>query len=190
MHSHDTPTGLLRQQHQNILKVASVLEHLLNDTPATMPVDYDAVADCVRFIRLYADALHHGKEEDLLFPELLSRNMPKENGPVAVMLYEHMLGRGYAKAMAESLPDARSGDPAAARRLADNGRAYIHLIREHIMKEDHVLFNMADQMIDEPGCRRLCAAYDGVCSRTFDGCTVAELEAILARLAARYPVHS
>jgi hemerythrin-like domain-containing protein len=188
MSAHDSPTGLLRDQHQNILKVAAVLEHLLNDTPASLPMDYDSVGDCVRFIRLYADALHHGKEEDLLFPELLSLGMPKEGGPVAVMLYEHMLGRGYAKAMAEALPDARQGDAAAARRLADNGRSYIHLIREHIMKEDHVLFEMADQMIDGPACRRLCAAYDGVCSRTFDGCTVAELEAILGRLTARYPV--
>lgn len=190
MTAHDTPTGILRDQHQNILKVAAVLDHLLNNTPASLPMDYDGVADCVKFIRLYADALHHGKEEDLLFPELQARGMPKDDGPVGVMLYEHMLGRGFAKAMAEALPDARGGDAAAARRLADNGRSYIHLIREHIMKEDHVLFEMADQMIDGPACRHLCAAYEGVCQRKFDGCTVAELEAILARLTERYPVDS
>jgi len=183
MGADETPTRILRDQHQNILKVADVLERLLN----AAPLDYNAVADCVRFIRLYADALHHGKEEDLLFPELVARGMPNEDGPVGVMLYEHTLGRGFAKAMAEALPEARSGDPAAARRLADAGRSYIHLIREHIMKEDEVLFEMADGMIDAPACRRLCAAYDHVCQRRFDGCTVAELEAILERLAARHP---
>ena len=187
MHAHDTPTGILRDQHQNILKIAGILDHLLNDTPAAMPLDYDAVADCVRFIRLYADALHHGKEEDLLFPALVARGMPNDGGPVGVMLQEHALGRGFARAMAEALPDARSGDAAAVRRLADAGRSYVHLIREHIMKEDDVLFEMADQMIDAPACRSLCAAYDHVCQRKFDGCTVAELEAILARLADRYP---
>jgi hypothetical protein len=55
------------------------------------------------------------------------------------------------------------------------------------MKEDHVLFNLADDLIDDPACRRLCAEYDGVCARVFDGCTVGELEAILARLSAKYP---
>jgi hemerythrin-like domain-containing protein len=186
MHAEETPTRILRDQHQNILKIAAILEVLL-DAPAAAPFDYDGAADCVRFIRLYADALHHGKEEDLLFPELVARGLPNEDGPVGVMLHEHALGRGFAKAMAEALPDARGGDASAARRLADAGRSYIHLIREHIMKEDHVLFEMADGMIDAPACRRLCAAYDHVCQRKFDGCTVAELEAILARLAARYP---
>jgi hemerythrin-like domain-containing protein len=187
MHADETPTRILRDQHRNILKIADILERVLEAARGGTPPDYDAVADCVRFIRLYADALHHGKEEDLLFPELVAFGMPKEDGPVGVMLYEHALGRGFAKTMAEALPDARGGDAAAARRLADAGRSYIHLIREHIMKEDQVLFEMADDMIDAPACKRLCAAYDHVCQRTFDGCTVAELEAILTRLADRYP---
>jgi hemerythrin-like domain-containing protein len=182
MHSEDTPTGILRNQHQNILKIADVLERLLDSASDTVPPDYDAVADCVRFIRLYADALHHGKEEDLLFPELVAKGMPNEHGPIGVMLEEHRIGREFVKTMAAALSDARGGDRAANLRLADAGRGYVHLIRQHIMKEDDVLFEMADGMIDGPACRKLCAAYDHVCKRTFDGSTVAELEAILARL--------
>jgi hemerythrin-like domain-containing protein len=183
MHAEDTPTGILRNQHQNILKIADVLERLLDGASDTVPPDYDAVADCVRFIRLYADALHHGKEEDLLFPELVARGMPAEHGPIGVMLHEHRIGREFVKTMFDALPDARQGDAAAAGRLAHAGRGYVHLIREHIMKENDVLFEMADGMIDGPACQKLCAAYGHVCRRTFDGSTVAELEAILARLA-------
>ncbi len=183
MRADDTPTRILRNQHRSILKIAGILESLLD----AAPVDYDDVADCVRFIRLYADALHHGKEEDLLFPELVARGMPKEDGPIGVMLHEHALGRGFAQEMAGALPDARGGDATAAQRLADAGRSYVHLIREHILKEDEVLFEMADEMIDAPACRRLCDAYDHVCARTFDGRTVAELEGILTGLAARHP---
>jgi hemerythrin-like domain-containing protein len=181
-----TPTGVLRDQHRKILKIADVLEHLVAVPPEASP-DYDALDDCVRFIRLYADALHHGKEEDLLFPELVSRGMPKDGGPIAVMLHEHAEGRRFAKAMASELPAAREGDREALGRLARAGRGYVALIRGHIMKEDNILFNMADQLIDAPACRSLCAAYDGVCQRRFDGCTVVELESILARLVERYP---
>lgn len=187
MHAAETPTAILRNQHTKILKVANILEHLLNAASESAPADYDGLTDCVTFIRLYADALHHGKEEDLLFPALIERGMPKDGGPVAVMLHEHRLGRGFAKTMAEALPDAQRGDAAAGDRLATAGRRYIHLIRDHIMKEDNVLFDMADQMIDAPGCRDLCAAYAGVCQRTFDGCTVDALEGILAKLSERYP---
>jgi hemerythrin-like domain-containing protein len=89
--------------------------------------------------------------------------------------------------MADALPAAREGDVLAQRRLLNAGLGYVSLIRGHILKEDNILFNMADQMIGTTACRSLCAAYDGVCQRRFDGCTVAELEEILNRLLERYP---
>ncbi len=74
-----------------------------------------------------------------------------------------------------------------APRLVHAARGCIDLIRAHIGKEDHVLFEMADRMIDAGRCRAPCQAYEGVCRRRFEGCTVAELEAILERLLERYP---
>ena len=185
--SNDTPTRILRDQHQNILKIADILEEVLAHEPEPGAFDYDAIADCVAFIKLYADALHHGKEEDLLFPELESLGMSREAGPVAVMLYEHAQGRAFAKAMADAIEPARDGDGNAQARLANAGRGYVDLIRAHIGKEDNILFDMADQMIDPSACRSLCAAYDGVCQRRFDGCSVAELENVLAGLKEKYP---
>lgn len=187
MDGNDTPTQILRDQHQKILKVADVLEEVLGNEPEPGAFDFDAIADCVSFIRQYADALHHGKEEDLLFPELESLGMTREAGPLAVMLQEHEMGRAYAKSMADALPAAREGDQDDCRRLLHAGLGYVELIRGHINKEDNVLFNWADEMIEGPACRSLCGAYEGVCQRRFDGCTVSELEAILERLVEKYP---
>jgi len=181
------PTRVLRDQHVNILKVADVLEAVLDAPTASGELDFDGAEECVRFIRLYADALHHGKEEELLFPELEAKGLPRHAGPIAVMLHEHEQARAYARTMADAIPRARTGDPEAVERLRRAGAGYAALMRAHIGKEDNVLFNMADQMIDTPSCRSLCAAYEGVCQRTFDGCTVAELEGILRRLLERYP---
>jgi len=184
----DTPTRLLREQHRNILAVTDVLEEILERAHATGSMDFDGVADCVAFIRLYADALHHGEEEDLLFPALETTGMSRDAGPIAVMLHEHEQGRAYARSMADALPAARGGDELALRRLVHSAHGYVALIRAHILKEDHVLFEIADQTIDEPVCRQLCVAYDGVCQRRFDGCTVRDLEDILGRLQVRYPI--
>jgi hemerythrin-like domain-containing protein len=187
MSANDTPTRILRDQHRNILKVADVLEEVLSREPEPGVFDFDALADCVSFIRLYADALHHGKEEALLFPELEERGLPRDSGPIAVMLHEHQRGRAYARAMADALPGVREANGEATRALVSAARGYVDLIRAHIMKEDNILFNMADQLIDEPACRTLCAAYDEVCRRHFEGHTVAGLEGILARLMEKYP---
>lgn len=180
-----TPTSGLRDEHQWILKVAGVLETVLDREP-DHGLDLDAVEGCVSFIRLFADACHHGQEEDLLFPELQARGLPRETGPIAVMLQEHELGRSYARQMAASLPGARTGDADARTTLEHAARGYVDLIRGHIEKEDHVLFSMADQMVDGPACARLCDAYDVVCQGRFEGRTKGELERLATGLLARY----
>ncbi len=165
-----------------ILQVADALEELVSRAPGGEGLDHDVMADCITFIRLYADALHHGKEEDLLFPELVARGMPREAGPIAIMLDEHRQGRAFARAMAESLEAARKGDPEASRTLVNAAMGYVNLIRQHILKEDHVLFEVADQMVRGPACRSLCQAYGVVCERHFEGRTREELEALARRI--------
>lgn len=175
------PTGVLRQEHQRILQVMTVLETHLDRAGA---LDFDTVEKCVRFFRLFADACHHGKEEDLLFPALEAQGMPRDSGPIAAMLDDHRMGRGLVGRMAASLDAARNGDPASERQLADAGRGYIDLMRAHILKEDHVLFDMADDMVGPAACQRLCAAYDTVCESTFEGCSKAQLEALADEITA------
>ncbi|HEX9885947.1 MAG TPA: hemerythrin domain-containing protein [Longimicrobiales bacterium] len=182
-----TPTAILRDQHRNILKVADILEEVLSNEREPGAFDYKAIELCIDFIRLYADALHHGKEEDLLFPELEARGMPRDSGPIAVMLQEHQQGRVYVKHMRDAFEPARGGDQDAAKRLLHAGLGYVSLIRGHILKEDNVLFGMADQMIEGPACQALCARYDGVCAHTFEGHTVSELEGLLRQLQGMYP---
>jgi hemerythrin-like domain-containing protein len=180
-----TATTGLREEHQWILKVAGILEKVLDREPEE-GLDFDAVDDCVSFIRLFADACHHGQEEDLLFPELVARGMPRDAGPIAVMLQEHELGRSYARQMRKALPEARGGDAEARQILVNSARGYIKLIRAHIGKEDNVLFDMADHLVVESACQKLCEAYGVVCSRRFEGMTKEELEGLARDLMDRY----
>jgi hemerythrin-like domain-containing protein len=176
----DTATGVLRAEHQLILEVASVLERAI-DGGGT---DGEALGDSVAFFRLFADACHHGKEEDLLFPALQAEGMPAEVGPIAVMLEEHRIGREFVGRMAESLPAAET---AAGAEFTDAARGYIDLIRAHIAKEDGILFEMADGMVVGPACKELCSRYDEVCARRFEGRTLEELEGLAESLRGRYP---
>ena len=157
--NNDSASGVLREEHQRILQVAQVLEDRLDGIMLAREPDFDVLEDCITFFRLFADACHHGKEEDLLFPELENAGLPGNAGPIAVMLEEHRYGRALVAGMADSLPGARAGDERERIAFERNGRGYVEMIRAHIGKEDNVLFNMADQLVGGSACRQLCGAY-------------------------------
>lgn len=180
----ETATSRLREEHRLILAVADALDALVTAADAGR-WDVDALGDCVTFIRLFADACHHGKEEDLLFPELERAGLPHDHGPIAVMLEEHRQGRAFARYMAGALDGARAGDATARATLRNAAAGYVTLIRNHIHKEDHVLFELADQTVRGPACRALCGAYEGVCSRRFEGRSKDELRGLAARIRER-----
>jgi hemerythrin-like domain-containing protein len=183
----ESATERLREEHVLILRVAGVLERLAQRSELRGETDFEAFEDCIDFVRLYADACHHGKEEDLLFPALESQGMPGRAGPIAVMLEEHRQGREYARHMRNAIEPARAGDEDALRRLRNAARGYVALIRGHILKEDNVLFEMADRMVRGPACRSLCGGYDAVCARHFEGRSKVRLEQLAADLVRRVP---
>jgi len=183
----ETVTARLREEHNLILEVTGVMERLVERLESPGEVDFETFADCITFIRLFTDGCHHGKEEDVLFPALEARGMPREAGPIAVMLQEHEQGRYYTAQMNDALEAVRAGDDAAVRQLRDAVLGYVALMRGHILKEDNVLFDMADQMVRGPSCRDVCWEYESVCARNFEGRTKARLEELAADLIRRVP---
>ena len=113
----------------------------------------------VEFFQDFTDRCHHGKEEGGLFPCLERCGLSREHGPIAVMLHEHQLGRAHVRQIAQALPAADTGDPAAAKTVVREGHAFIDLLRDHILKENHVLFEMADQVVGPAEQTQLSAAY-------------------------------
>lgn len=180
-------TRELRVEHQWILQVAEVLETLVERAGSGDGApDFEAFDDCIRFFRLFADACHHAKEEDMLFSELEGAGMSREVGPIAVMLYEHGMARAHVASMAGAIVGARAGDSSELRRLMEAAHDYIDVIRAHILKEDNVLFNMADGMLEGAACARLCDGFEGLCDHVFEGCTKAQLQDLARTLMDRY----
>lgn len=178
----DTATQILRDEHQLILRVVGVFEDAIDSLVEGRTSGMEEISQCITFFRLFADACHHGKEEDVLFPELIETGMSREAGPIAVMLAEHRRGREFVRRMAESLEPARAGDTDAAFELARAGRDYIDLIRQHIAKEDGILFVMADGLVSGARCERLCGAYREADQCRFEERTKAQLETLADRI--------
>lgn len=153
--SFEKATDALREDHRVIEGVLDVLEQLVR-TPA---VPFETWEKAVDFIRAFADRCHHLKEEKILFPALEERGIPREGGPIGMMLFEHEVGRGYVKDMVESLEFAKEDPQAATPALIENAAAYLRLLRQHILKEDEVLFAMADDSLSPKEQQELLRAF-------------------------------
>ena len=111
--------------------------------------------DAVDFVRNFADRCHHGKEEENLFPRMEAAGVPRVGGPLGVMLLEHDRGREYVAAIAGAIDGYEGGDGSAVGIIAENARGYAALLRQHIAKEDNVLFPMADRVLSPDDQREL-----------------------------------
>ena len=156
------PTEILSGEHRIIEQVLASLEAIAREAKATGRLDPQPARDAVAFLRNFADCCHHGKEEAHLFPALEAKGFPREGGPTGVMLREHELGRAHVRAMDENIQPAADGETAALGRFLEHADAYVSLLREHIYKEDHVLFPLADRTLDESDQRALLAAFGKV----------------------------
>jgi hemerythrin-like domain-containing protein len=65
-------------------------------------VTSETLSGLLEFFQIFADRCHHGKEEDCLFPLLERKGLPREGGPIGVMLHEHGQGRELIQKMRES----------------------------------------------------------------------------------------
>ena len=107
----------------------------------------DELARFVTFIKDFADGCHHGKEEHILFSSMVEAGFPSDGGPIAVMLMEHEEGRALVGELSEL---ARQEEPWSAddrQRLANAAHGYGNLLRQHIHKEDAILYPMAEQRL-------------------------------------------
>ncbi|MBI5432382.1 MAG: hemerythrin domain-containing protein [Planctomycetes bacterium] len=182
------PTDILSAEHRVIEVVLDALEHLFADTRRTGVIELESAKSALTFICNFADRCHHGKEEDLLFTKIYERGMPRGVGPVAVMLDEHELGRRYVRDMLAAVEAFERGDRAAAGTFADRAAEYVELLREHIAKEDGVLFPMAEAMLRDEDRTQLLAAFQRFEVTDLDAGTHQEMEKLAARLAERYGV--
>jgi hemerythrin-like domain-containing protein len=178
------PCAVLKREHGVILRVLDVLERLLETATSSGRLEIDALDQCVEFFRSYADACHHGKEEDLLFPVLERRGIPNQGGPIGVMLYEHEIGRSLVRRMSQALGRLRQGGDSTQARveLRRAGQEYLYLLRQHIFKEDNVLFMMGDQVMSETDQTDLAGRFCDAGCKAFGGKKGEELEAMADEL--------
>jgi len=155
-------TDILKDEHSLILVMLQVVDAACAKMESGEHVDHGDIEDMIDFIRNFADRCHHAKEENLLFPAMEKAGISRDRGPIGVMLAEHTAGRNFVKGMDRALQQLKKGDDAATEMFIADGHGYASLLDGHIMKENNVLFPMADELLSPEEQKGLVEGFERV----------------------------
>jgi len=173
----------LMNEHEAILSALQILERMMVAMEKAPSMDSKDIHDFNGFLKEFADKCHHGKEEGLLFPALVGAGVPDKGGPIGVMLAEHAQGRKLIRDMEESIsPDVNRV------KLAQAAGAYATLLRNHIQKENMMLFPMAERVLTETQLEKLYEGFEEHEEKVIGQGRHEELHAMLKSLQEKYPM--
>lgn len=135
---------ILKDEHRSIENLLNTLEYAVNKLEKEK-IDTNLLKELINVL-LEADMCYHGKEEDIFFVEL--EKYGAFNGPIGVMLYEHQYLRKLRKIMEENI-DKLNEDENAKTNFISASLEYINILRNHILKEDNVLFRLAEDVLTQ-----------------------------------------
>jgi hemerythrin-like domain-containing protein len=155
-------TDVLYNEHRVIERVLDALEAAADQLEHGEPVRPGFFLEAADFISGFADGCHHHKEEGVLFGAMIEHGAPAHGGAIEMMLEEHVQGRQFNRGIRDGALRLIEGDPAAIGKIVSNARGYVALLRDHIAKEEEMLFPMADELIPADATESLLAAYSRV----------------------------
>ncbi len=142
------PMKTLVDEHRLILRLIALVPAVTASLDVHAEDDRQLVVAIVAFIRNYADRFHHAKEEDLLFARF-----DRESDILQVMYEDHANGRACVKAAVDAL---ERRDPAG---VTDNLIAYTEILKQHIRKEDEILYPWMDRKLSTRQVGELFSAF-------------------------------
>ena len=133
--------GPLMIEHRLIERMIALLAQTQKRIETNHEVDPFFIDAAVDFIHIYADRTHHGKEEDILFKILGTRDLSAQDRMLMdELIQEHVLGRETTRELVEANARYRNGDRAALTALAASLGTLVSFYPQHIEKEDKVFF--------------------------------------------------
>ena len=175
------PIVELSAEHGLIQKVVAGLSVLETRMSGGGSVDVALLRRIVEFLKEYADVLHHGKEEALLFPALERNGVPAHGCPVGALLAEHKRGRELVSEFAEAIEAYASGAEGSAAGLIVKMKALSELYPAHIWKEEYLLFPMSEKVLREVDLAELAQQFAEV-NRVAGDALIARAERLAAEL--------
>lgn len=179
-------TDDLKNEHQGIELMLKILQAIAGKLGQNEQIGSGQLNGIMEFLSIFVDKCHHGKEEEFLFPALEAAGVPREGGPIGVMLNEHEQGRQLVAKLKDDVTRHTSGDKTAAAGFQLTTSEYVTLLTQHIEKEENDLFAMADAKLDAVKDAELFEAFEQLEKERIGPGKHEEFHALLNRLEHEY----
>jgi hemerythrin-like domain-containing protein len=163
-------TNLLIEDHKIILRALDVLEEMAKRVENHQALEHDDVEIILRFLRVFADDYHQGKEESALFPEV--RRVLAPEGPVRQMLFEHDQERSLVDGIEDALFTQRGFE------FVQLAHRLISMMRDHVRKENDILFGIVERLLSQEQDENVVAQFEKF---TVEEVSLKELRGLEAR---------
>jgi len=146
------PIEELREEHGAIMKVFSILQAVggkMKEQDPQDPLDlliFDAFRRILEFLKVFVDQCHHAKEEELLFPAMTEADTGNR-GLIEELISEHEHGRRMIRSMEVASSHTGQEGGTSFGGLAETIKEYLQVFRNHIRKENAILFPEARDLL-------------------------------------------
>jgi hemerythrin-like domain-containing protein len=138
-------TDELCLDHEEIIAFLTILDLSIKKLESGKVACSEDLRWLFEFNRDFVIRNHNQKEENILFPALVSAGIPDEQ--IDSIIGEHELIRSRAKTVRGFIEDYDEGAFGARARLADAGRRYIDLLKWHIEFEEKAVYSIAEELL-------------------------------------------
>jgi uncharacterized protein len=129
------------------------LLYLTKEAEKTDEINIELVNSIMEFMWEYGFQCHNMKEETAYFPLLIERGMP-QHGPLSIILVEHKQQKAYIENINSMISQKESGDILSSE-FKQTLNAFCILSKEHLWKENDILFPMGKNILKPEDIERL-----------------------------------
>jgi len=138
-----------------MLRIADVLDSMSIRAGNEGTYNQEDIEAILRILRVFGDDCHQAKEEGALFPVFAAVCDPSEHAAVRHMLFEHK----HDRSLIEGMEDAAHRSNAA--QFAEYAQRLAAILRNHIYKEDNILFEKIDGVLSKDDDARVVLDFEG-----------------------------
>ncbi|HEX4999496.1 MAG TPA: hemerythrin domain-containing protein [Terriglobia bacterium] len=131
-------TTILKDEHRYISRALDVIERMAARRENGESLDSREVGDILRFLRLFADNHHQGKEEMILFPALLKDRNQIHYTALAQFIFAHNQERSEIVGLENAIEESQDVT------FVPYAKRLLEVLRAHIEEENHRLFELTD----------------------------------------------
>jgi hemerythrin-like domain-containing protein len=146
---------ILAAEHKTMLRIADVLDSMSTRASKDGTYNREDVEAILHILRVFGDDYHQAKEEGALFPVFATVCDRSEYAAVRHMLFEHEQDRSLIVGMEDAVQRSN------AAQFAEYAQRLATILRNHIYKEDHILFERINGALSKDDDTRVVRDFEG-----------------------------